>query len=1118
MKISQLLLVLPTTLLGSLLHAADITLPKDAKIERLSAFPPKIELAGPYAYTQLVVTAHLADGSDVDVTRTDGSRECDVATMSKTGLVRPARDGAGQILYRVGGVSLSIPVSVSGAKAEKPISFVSDVQPVLSKLGCTAGTCHGSAKGKNGFKLSLRGYDPVLDHRALTDDLESRRFNRVAPERSLMLLKTSGAIPHTGGVLTSPGEPYYEMLKTWIAQGAKGDVTTPKVKSIAVFPKNPTLGRIGQTQQFAVVATYHDGHTRDVTAESFLDSSNTEIATVDKTGLVTTVRRGEATILVRYDGAYAASTMIVTGDRTGFAWEDRPAYNWIDELVDKKLKAVKIQPSPICNDAEFLRRVYLDLTGLPPSADEVRAFLADPTPMRAKRDAVIDRLVGSKAYIEQWTNKWADMLQVNRKFLGQQGAVALRKWIKNAVATNMPYDQFAYKVLTASGSNLADPPAAYFKVLRTPDEVMENTTQLFLAVRFNCNKCHDHPFEKWTQDQYYSLAAFFARVDRKEDPKFKGQKIGGTNVDKPVPLVEDISDGPRGEETHIRTGKVAPPEFPFSVPELAKPGDLPRRVQVAKWITSPKNPYFAKSYANRIWSYLTGTGVIEPVDDIRAGNPPTNPELLDRLTSEFVSSGFDVQKLVKTICKSRTYQLSVGTNKWNKDDEINYSHALARRLPAEVLYDTVYKTTGSISHLPGLPPGSRAAQLVDSNVELPGGFLDLLGKPVRESACECERSNGMMLGPVLAMVSGPVIGDAIQDSTNHIARFTEKEKNDSKVVDEIYLSILNRPPTATERKEGVAALEAAGKDQAALMDDFRKKKAAFDAYAKTLDAKQIRYEAMLHDQKPTHWTVLDPMSVASKAGPTIAAAKKDGSTLKIQADKSILVSGRKETVDVYTVTSEVQFDGKITAVRLEALTDPSLPAHGPGRAPNGNFVLNEFKITAKPLKGTAKPKALKLVKPQATIQQDGFPAGNAVDNNPATGWAISNGVGTNQAAAYEIQGGLNAKDGVLLTFTLDQRYGTGHTLGKFRLSVSTEKKLQLSSPISPALLRLLNTIPEARTTAEKTDLRNRYLAQDKEYQNLKSEADKVPPSDPRVLGAQDLTWALINSPAFLFNR
>ena len=435
-----------------------------------------------------------------------------------------------------------------------------------------------------------------------------------------MLLKPTGAVPHAGGVTMQPGDPYYELLRQWIAAGVKQDLAAPKTASIELFPKNLTIPLPGMKQQFAVIATYADGTTRDVSAEAFLESSNIETIAVEKSGVVTALRRGEATVLARYDGAYAASTAVIMGDRTGFAWEQRPTYNRIDELVDAKLKKVKIVASELCDDAEFLRRVSIDLTGLPPTADEVTAFLADATPSRAKRDALVDRLVGSGPFVEHWTNRWADLLQVNRKFLGEKGAKELRAWIKEAVATNRPYDEFAHAILTGSGSTAENPPAAYYKVLREPDAAMENTTQLFLAVRFNCNKCHDHPFEKWTQDQYFALASYFAQVKRTEDPKFAGQKIGGTAVDKPTPLVEIIADGTAGELTHDRTGKNAAPSFPFVHGDMPA-GGLPRRAQLGDWVTSADNPYFARSYANRLWSYLTGVGIIEPVDDIRAWQP-----------------------------------------------------------------------------------------------------------------------------------------------------------------------------------------------------------------------------------------------------------------------------------------------------------------------------------------------------------------------------------------------------------------------------------------------------------------------------------------------------------------
>jgi len=369
----------------------------------------------------------------------------------------------------VGGQTVVVPVKVSGQKEKFEVSFVRDVMPVISKIGCNAGTCHGAAKGKNGFKLSLRGYDPLADHQALTDDIEGRRFNRAAPEQSLMLLKPSGGVPHQGGVVTQVGDPHYRILHDWIADGVRLDLNDPRVTSIDINPKSPIMALPGVEQQMAVMAHFSDGSERDVSAEAFIETSNREVASVDKNGLVTAVRRGEATMLARYEGNYTATTLIVMGDRSGFQWQETPEYNYIDQLVDEKLKQMRILPSGLCTDTEFIRRVYLDLTGLPPSPEEVRSFLADPKPSRAKREALIDRLVGGRDYIEYWTNKWADLLQVNRKFLGEKGALALRNWIRQAVASNLPYEQFVYTILTASGSTLENPPAAYYKVLRDAD-------------------------------------------------------------------------------------------------------------------------------------------------------------------------------------------------------------------------------------------------------------------------------------------------------------------------------------------------------------------------------------------------------------------------------------------------------------------------------------------------------------------------------------------------------------------------------------------------------------------------------------------------------------------------
>ena len=665
---------------------------EEVKLTRLDVQPAKIELMSPYAYAQLVVTGRLENGELVDVTRSaiiEAPAAVDVGTSQR---VRPLANGKGELMIAAGGQMVHVPVSVSGQKAKHDVSFVRDVMPTLSRMGCNAGTCHGAAEGKNGFKLSLRGYDPILDFRSLTDDLDGRRFNRVAPDKSLMLLKMSGSIPHVGGVLTQPGEPYYELIRAWIADGVKFDPDAPRVVKLEIKPSHCTIPLPEMKQQMAVHATFADGSTRDVTGEAFLESSNTEVATVDRSAGITAVRRGETCVMARYEGSYAASVLIVMGDRSGFQWKPTPEYNFLDTLVYEKLRQVKVLPSGVCTDAEFLRRIYLDLTGLPPEPAEVRAFLADKRDSRAKREEMVDRLIGSPAFVEHWTNKWADLLQVNRKFLGEGGAKGFRNYIRDAVDKNKPYDQFVRDILVAKGSNIDNPAASYFKVLRDPGSVMENTTQLFLAVRFNCNKCHDHPFERWTQDQYYQLSAFFAQVGRTEDPRFKGQKLTGSAVEGAAPLVEVISDVKSGEVNHLRTGAQAPAKFPYLHGDLA-PTTATRREQLAHWLTSKENQYFARSYVNRLWAYLLGVGLIEPIDDIRAGNPPSNPKLLDRLTAEFIDSGFDTRHMLKLICNSRVYQQSIKSNEWNRDDEVNYSRALPRRLPAEVLYDTIHRAT-----------------------------------------------------------------------------------------------------------------------------------------------------------------------------------------------------------------------------------------------------------------------------------------------------------------------------------------------------------------------------------------------------------------------------------------
>ncbi len=738
--------------------------PADEEIDRLEVLPSAVQLNSPYDYTQLVVTAVTKSGDTNDVTRLCEISAPGFATVTANGLVRPVSIGSASITVSYEGKTEKIDVVAANIVGDEhaAVDFIRDVNPILSRLGCNQGTCHGAQKGKNGFKLSLRGYDPIFDVRALTDDLAARRINASAPEESLMLRKPLGLTPHQGGALMRDGDPNHVILRRWIADGSKLNLQSQRATRIEVSPLNPIVQSTTARQQVRVVAHYPDGSSRDVTQEAFIESGNSEVAKAEAGGLLQAVRRGEAAILARYEGNYAATTLTVMGDRSSYEETAVETWSQIDELVAEKWKRVKITPSGLCDDATFLRRVYLDLTGLPPSSDKVREFLDDDTSTRQKRAKVIDELIGSAPFVDYWTNKWADLLQVNRKYLGVEGSTKFREWIHTAVTENRPYDQFAHQILTATGSNNENPAASYFKILRTPEDTMENTTHLFLGIRFNCNKCHDHPFERWTQDQYYEMSAFFAQVALQKDPASGDRKIGGTAVEGAKPLFENVIDKKDGDVQHARTGTVVAPDFPFEV-AFECGDDVPRRQKLAAWMTDADNPYFARSYVNRLWGYLFGVGLIEPIDDIRAGNPPTNPELLDHLTASFVESGFDARQMFRMICNSRTYQLSVETNELNQDDTLNYSHALPRRLPAEVIYDAVHSVTGAVSNIPGQPKGTRAAALTDAGVKLKDGFLQNLGRPARESACECERSSDLQLGPVMALISGPTIGTAIAE-------------------------------------------------------------------------------------------------------------------------------------------------------------------------------------------------------------------------------------------------------------------------------------------------------------------------------------------------------------------
>ena len=704
--------------------------------------------------------------------------------------LRARQAGTGTVSVVAGGLTTTLPVTVKGTEVP-PVRFVQDVQPVLAKLGCNAGLCHGSAKGKNGFKLSLRGYDPDFDYHALINDISGRRFNRAKPEESLMLLKPLAEVPHEGRQLIKPGSREHRILHDWIAQGTRGEnAAKARPTAIEILPGDVDMDLPGREQQMLVIARYADGSTRDVTLDAHFSVSNTEVSQVNRDGLVKGLRRGESAVLVRYEGIYGTRLLTIMGDRSGYQWKEVAENNFIDRHVNDKLRRVKALPSELCTDAEFIRRVSLDLTGLPPKAERVRAFLADATPSKEKREKLIDELIGSPDYVKAWANKWADLLQCNSEQLGQKGVWVYRQWIEQRIAENMPYDEFVRALLLAEGSAYQNPAVNYYRVLKEPGKITEDVSQTFLGVRFNCNKCHDHPFEKWTQDQYYEFGAHFARV------AFKKGTMPGDEV-----VYRNFNGG---EVKHLKTDLPVAPKVPFGAERAIKAGE-DRRDPFVDWLTSKENPLFAKSMANRVWSYFFGKGIIDPVDDIRGGNPPSNPALLDALTAEFIKSNFDTRALMRVICQSRTYQLSIIPNKWNEDDTVNFSHAVPRRLSAEQMLDAVAVATGERPQFKDMPVGMRSVEIPDGTVQ-GNDFLALFGRPKRQSACECERSSNLTLSHALNLINGQTLGEAVGSPTSRIAKLVESEKDDRKLIEEIYLSCLNRFPTEKE----MAAIDFAG--------------------------------------------------------------------------------------------------------------------------------------------------------------------------------------------------------------------------------------------------------------------------------------------------------------------
>jgi hypothetical protein len=752
--------------------------------------PETVTLIGPRAYQQIVVTAKYADGSVRDVTPFC-EVTCESADLGDAagGWVTPKKNGAGAVIAKAGGQTARATLTIQDYDKPAPVRFRPEVIASLNVGGCNAGACHGTPSGKNGFRLSLRGFDPAADYVQLTRDVVSRRGDRNEPEDSLFLQKALGRVPHEGSVRFAPSSVPGRVLRGWLAEGLQDDpADLPTVKSIQILPGTRILNDPARWQQLSVLATFSDGGVRDVTRLTVFSSSDTALATVTPSGLVEFRQSGEAAFLCRYLDQMQAVRLTFLEPRPGFTWTNPPENNYVDKHVFAKLKLMSIPPSELCTDQEFIRRATLDVCGVLPTPEEVKAFLDAKDP--DKRAKLIDALLDRPEYADFWTLKWSDIFRSNRKAIQVKGVYVFQKWLRDHVAANDGFDVPVREMLTADGSTFANPPANYYRIARDPQNIAETTVQLFCGVRMQCAKCHNHPFERWTQDDYYSMAAFFARVKQKKDPTEPG-------ANPQTPGGEIIYSDRAGEVTQPRSGKVMAPKFMGGATPTIPPG-VDRRQVLADWVASPENPFFAKSMVNRIWYHLNGKGVVDPVDDFRDSNPSANDELLDAMAKDFAASKFDVKHMIKTIMISRTYQLSAQANDLNKDDAKYFSHAVTKLLTAEQLLDAICTATEVPEKYAGMPLGTRATQLPDGDANQP--FLKTFGQPARELACECEREGDSNLGQALQLINGETVNARLRNPNNRLGKLLAKNPSETDLLTELYLATLSRPPTADDVK------------------------------------------------------------------------------------------------------------------------------------------------------------------------------------------------------------------------------------------------------------------------------------------------------------------------------
>jgi Protein of unknown function (DUF1549)/Protein of unknown function (DUF1553) len=773
--------------------------------------PASILLVQGETHRQLAITVEVPDGLARD--RTTSARftvePSGVAEVSASGLIHARKDGLATLHVEVEAQTASISIEVRDLEKTRTPSYRLDVAALLSKAGCNAGACHGNINGKGGFRLSLRGDDPAFDLLSITRDAYGRRADRSDPTRSLILLKPTGQVAHEGGQRFPAQSLDASTLLRWIADGAKDDLpTAPRLVALDVFPSQRIAPAPSLTQQLVVTATFSDGSKRDVTRQASYDLNDPTQVSVTPDGRVETKRPIETTVAVRYLGGRGVSRLAFLPERTSFVWRDVPENNKLDRLVFAKLKAHKIQPSERASEATFLRRAYLDALGVLPTADEVRAFLADPDP--DKRSKLVDRVLLRPEFADFWALKWADLLRNEEKTMGPKGVWVFQRWLRDQVAANVPLDVFARKLVASTGSNYKNPPTSFYRTNRDPSTAAEAFSQVFLGVRLQCARCHNHPYDAWTQDDYYGLAAYFNNIRRKEIDVTRRDRLDTHEIDGDEVVFLEGQPG----MVHPRSGERLDPTPPHGPrPDLG--GDPNALDDLARWLTVD-NSQFARNMANRVWFHLMGRGIVEPVDDFRDSNPPSNPALLEALAADLASNGYRLRPLVALIMKSTTYGLEARPNETNLDDEINFSHATVRLLPAEVLMDAICQFFERPEPYDHAPRSIRTVQMPGAH---PGGsFLRTFGKPDRLLTCECERSESTTLAQAFQLINGESIRTKLTAENNRIGRLMRSNASDAAILDELSLAALGHEFDST-RKAYFLGLVAKAPDRRKAWED-----------------------------------------------------------------------------------------------------------------------------------------------------------------------------------------------------------------------------------------------------------------------------------------------------------